>query len=315
MVSRAGIGTAPSCGRAGCAMIWSSESSVSSETPSTHLTTTPIRASAHDRVTGVDVRIDRVGSGTPLVFLNGLLGLNMHWFNCLGPLAERHECILLQPPLLEMRGKGCSVEGQLRLTLSLVETLIDQPAVFLGNSLGGHLCLRMALSRPDLMRGFVLIGSSGLFERSFERDVQHNPSHEWLDRKIRDLFHNPDRVPQGAVDHAFQELQDRRRIRAFVKLGKSAKSDHLGDQLPLIETPALIAWGENDNVTPPSVARQFHEGLPNSRLEWIRECGHAPQLERPVELTGVVMRFLDDLAAGVDIRTGAHGQANHPGAA
>ena len=265
------------------------------------LTTPPNTARAHDRVTGVDVRIDRVGTGKPVVFLNGLLGLNMHWFSCLGSLAQTHECIMLEPPLLEMRGKGCTVDSLLRLTMSLVESLIDQPAIFLGNSLGGHLCLRMALARPDLMRGFALIGSSGLFERGFERDVQHNPSHEWLERKISGLFFDPSRVPPGAVDHAYQELQDRRRIRSLVKFGKSAKSDHLGDQLHKIETPALVAWGQNDTVTPPEVAEEFHQGLRNSRLVWIPECGHAPQIEKPDALSKVIVQFVQDVDAGVPI--------------
>jgi len=158
---------------------------------------TPVRASAVDRVTGLDIRIDRVGTGRPIIFLNGLLGMNEHWFSMLGPLADRAECILLQPPILEMKGKGCSVEGVTQLTIAVLETIVDQPAILLGNSLGGHVALRIALSRPDLVRGLSLIGSSGLFERTFERGVQHSPSRDWLGRKITDLFYDPEfhRIP------------------------------------------------------------------------------------------------------------------------
>ncbi|MFU8829506.1 MAG: hypothetical protein ACNA8P_08750, partial [Phycisphaerales bacterium] len=41
---------------------------------------TGARVYAHyDRVTGVDVRVDRMGAGEPLVVMNGLLGVNEHW--------------------------------------------------------------------------------------------------------------------------------------------------------------------------------------------------------------------------------------------
>src|SRR5690606_13193057 len=106
----------------------------------------------------------RAGRGRPVVILNGLLGLNEHWFPCLGPLTSRAECLLLQPPLLEMRGKGLSVDGVAHLIESVLETLTDEPAIMVGNSLGGHVALRLAHRRPDLVAGLVLIGSSGLFE-------------------------------------------------------------------------------------------------------------------------------------------------------
>lgn len=266
---------------------------------------TPVTASAHDRVTGMDIRIDRVGSGQPVVILNGLLGTNQHWFGCLGPLATRSEVLLMQPPILEMRGKGCSVDGVLQLVVGVLETLIDQPAVFVGNSLGGHIGLRMALEHPQLVRGLVLIGSSGLFERTFDNDWEHNPSREWLQRKISGLFHDPSRMMPGMVDEAHAELSRRTAARALVRLGKSAKRDHLGEKLHAVRCPTLLMWGKQDIVTPPEVAEEFHRLIPGSRLEWIDRCGHAPQIERSREVGEGIARFLDELARGAVDRRGA----------
>jgi 2-hydroxy-6-oxonona-2,4-dienedioate hydrolase len=215
----------------------------------------PITASARDRVTGVDIRVDRVGQGRPVVVLNGLLGLNEHWFRCLGPMAERAECFLLQPPLLEMRGKGATVQGVVNLIESVLETLVDEPPVVVGNSLGGHVGLRLSLQRPDMVAGLVLLGSSGLFERGFERGVQHAPSYEWLDKKIKDLFHDPGRMLPGLVDQAYEELSRRSAARALVRLGRSAKQDHLGELLPRVDAPTLLLWGRQDQVTPPRSPR------------------------------------------------------------
>ncbi len=268
-----------------------------------------VTSSRHlDRVGGVDVRVDRVGEGRPVVFLNGLLGKNEHWFTVLPPLIERAECMFVQPPLLEMRGSGCSVSGVTELVASLLGSLIDEPAVLVGNSLGGHVSLRVALARPELVRGLVLVGSSGLFERSLEKDVQHSPSEEWLDRKIGDLFHDRSRMLPGMVQEAHSALSRRTAARAFVKLGRSAKRDHLGEELPRIEAPALIAWGRQDIVTPPEVAEQFTELMPDTRLRWIEHCGHAPQIERGDVLGMLIDEFLDELDARDAGRSGAKGQ-------
>ena len=271
----------------------------------------PVTGRAHDRITGVDIRVDRVGAGDPVVLLNGLLGANEHWFSCLGPLAERAECVLLEPPLLEMRGKGLSVEGVVRLTASVLETLIDRPAVLVGNSLGGHIALRLAIEHPEMVRGLVLLGSSGLFERTFERGAQHSPSREWLEGKIGDLFHDPDALPsfQSMVDMAHAELSRRSAARALVRLGRSAKADHLGDLLPRITAPALLLWGRQDRVTPPDVAAEFERLIPDARLRWIESAGHAPHIERPGRVGEEIARFVDELADAERAGARGHGAA------
>lgn len=250
---------------------------------------------AVDRVTGLDVRIDRVGAGDPVVILNGLLGLNEHWFGCLPPIADRAECLLLEPPILEMRGAGATVSGLVELIGSLVGSLTDRPAVLVGNSLGGHIALRLSLARPELVRGLVLLGSSGLFERTFEGGAQHSPSRAWLEKKIGELFADPSRMHPGMVEMAHAELSRRSAARALVRLGRSAKADHLGELLPAVRAPVQLLWGRQDVVTPPEVALMFRELLPDARLDWLDPCGHAPQIERPGEVGAGIARFLDEL--------------------
>lgn len=258
----------------------------------------PVTASARDRVTDIDIRIDRAGRGEPVVVLNGLLGLNQHWMTCLRHWATRAEVLLLEPPLLQMKGPGCSVAGVTRMIAGVLEALVDRPAVMVGNSLGGHVALRLALEHPRLVRGLVLVGSSGLFERGFERGVEHSPSRAWLERKITDLFYDPTRMWPDMIDTAHAELSRRSAARALVKLGRSAKNDHLGERLHAVDVPVLLAWGKQDTVTPPEVAEQFKQLLPRATLEWIDRCGHAPQIEQADELARLVGVYLDRLAAG-----------------
>ncbi len=244
------------------------------------------------------VRVDELGDarGEPVVFLHGLLGQNEHWFPVARRLSDRCRCLMFELPLLQLRGAACSVDGVTNLTISVLEAIVGSPAILVGNSLGGHVAQKIAMQRPDLCRAIVLAGSSGLFERTLEKGVEHRPSREWIERKIKDLFYDEANIPEGCVDRAYAELSDRRAARAIVKLGRSAKSDHLGSKLSGVRQPVLLLWGRQDNVTPPSVADEFHELLPDSRLVWLDHCGHTPMLDQPERFAQSVRDFLSELA-------------------
>lgn len=249
-------------------------------------------------------RVDELGdpAGEPIVFLHGLLGLNEHWFPVArlastGADGRPRRCLMVETPLLELRGDACSVQGVTRLITSVIESIAGAPAVIVGNSFGGHVAQRVALERPELVRALVLAGSSGLFERTLEKGVEHRPSRAWLERKITELFCDATRVPHDCVDRAFEALSDRRAARSFVRLGRSAKQDNLGPRLGEIPHPTLLLWGRQDIVTPPAVAEEFHTLIPDTRLVWIERCGHAPMIERPEEFAGSLEEFLAALPA------------------
>jgi pimeloyl-ACP methyl ester carboxylesterase len=192
------------------------------------------------------------------------------------------------------------------MTAALIDELVDEPAVLVGSSFGGHVALRVVLDRPDLTRGLVLVGASGLYEVDYEgelggdprmKDVEIRPSREWMQRKIAELFHDKTTIPDGVVDRVHAELSHRRAARAIVKLSRSSRKDHVGSQLERVQAPALVLWGRQDIVTPPRVAHEFAERLPDARLHWIDECGHAPMIEKPEEFTSAMGAFLDELDA------------------
>ena len=192
------------------------------------------------------------------------------------------------------------LRGTIRLTSindfgrSRLAGLIDGPAVYVGNSLGGHLALRLALDHPEAVRGLVLAGSSGLFEREIVvgRTAQHRPSRDWLQQKIEELFSDPANIPEGIVDRVYNELSNRRAARALVRLSKSAKSDNLAAHLSEIQARTMLLWGRDDTVTPPRVAEEFKDFLPNAFIHWLDNAGHAPQIEQAAAFTKAIDDFL-----------------------
>jgi pimeloyl-ACP methyl ester carboxylesterase len=138
----------------------------------------------------------------------------------------------------------------------------------------------------------ILAGSSGLFDRGYERHVPHRPSRAWLRAKMREVFFDESHVTETLIDEIRHSLSDRRRMAGLVRMAASAKRNNLRDVLHRIQSPVLLVWGANDNITPPSVALEFKERLPLSELKFINQCGHAPTLEKPYEFNLIVERFL-----------------------
>jgi len=248
---------------------------------------------------GEDVHADVVdiGSGKPVVFLHGLVGLNDHWEETAQRIVGRSRVILLQLPLLNLEGDDCSIDGATTLTTRFLESYVGAPAVVVGNSFGGHVALRLALERPDLLRGLVLAGASGLIEKSMVSDVQIRPSRDWLERKIGELFFDKSKMSPGDVDRAHKELSDRTHARAMVRLSRTARRNHLGDHIHRITTPTLILWGRQDIVTPVEAAEEMHAKIKGSRLVWLEQCGHAPMIEAAEPFGDAMNAFLDDLDA------------------
>ncbi|MEL6740565.1 MAG: alpha/beta hydrolase, partial [Planctomycetota bacterium] len=231
------------------------------------------------------------GAGSTFTFLHGLVGLNQHWEGVVERVAGTVRCVSVELPLLELRGQDCSIQGVAELTERYLERHIEGPSVLVGNSFGGHVALHIAHRRPELVRGLVLAGSSGLIERTMVRGAPVRPSRDWLVEKIGELFFDKRHVSPGDIDRAHALLNSRGGARAMVRLSKTARRNHMGEHLSEIACPALLVWGREDVVTPPSAAQGFLDLLPDARIAWIDKCGHAPMIEAPGAFAEALLVF------------------------
>jgi len=232
------------------------------------------------------------GSGLPLVLLHGMMGSPENWGGVFVHLPRTCRAVALKIPFFQDGVELNSVSALMDYAQGyLAQAGIDE-AVFCGNSLGGHVSLKLALARPDLVRGLVLTGSSGLFERTFGM-VSPHPSREWVREKIAEIFHDKALADDELVDHVVEVISVRRNVRDIVKIAKSAKRDNLADSLKDVRCPVLLIWGEYDEITPPDVAEEFHEYLPDSELVWLAECGHAAMMEHPRQFADAIEDWWD----------------------
>ncbi len=242
----------------------------------------------------IEAKVGRAGTAGPhVVFLHGLVGLNDHWEHVVRATQHRVRSTLLELPLLELTGEDCSIQGVGVLTERWLAANFSEPVILVGNSFGGHVALRIAIERPELVRGLVLAGASGLIEKSMVADVQIRPSRDWLARKIGELFHDQRFMSEADLDRAFASLSKRGGARAMIKLSRSARRNHLGKKLGMIQCPTLLIWGKQDIVTPPEAAEGFLSSIRGSEIVWFDQCGHAPMIEKPAEFASALADFAE----------------------
>ena len=68
-------------------------------------------------------------------------------------------------------------------------------------------------------------------------------------------------------------------------------------RLSKIRAPALVLVGEEDEATPPAMARELAAGLPDARFVTLPDCAHVPQLQAPEMFASEVLAFLRPGAA------------------
>jgi pimeloyl-ACP methyl ester carboxylesterase len=80
----------------------------------------------------------------------------------------------------------------------------------------------------------------------------------------------------------------------ILALAKSAIRHNMADDLKDMNIPACLIWGKNDTITPPEVAEEFQHKLPQAKLYWIEECGHAPMMEQSAQFNTLLDAWLKE---------------------
>jgi len=82
-------------------------------------------------------------------------------------------------------------------------------------------------------------------------------------------------------------------ISRLLAAGEADMSQYLLEgQLASFQLPVDLVWGASDRLVPLDYAKKLQSQLPHCTLTVIERCGHGPQLERPRELTRVLLQIL-----------------------
>jgi 2-succinyl-6-hydroxy-2,4-cyclohexadiene-1-carboxylate synthase len=222
-----------------------------------------------------------------LVLVHGFTQTAVSWRPVADRLSPRYEVVRTELP-------GHAAAAAVRLGFAAAAAAIGQaggPAIYVGYSMGGRLCLRLAVDRPDLVRGLVLVGASpGLADAvaraerraaderlaaEIERDGTEAFLERWLAQPLFATF-------RAAPD----DLAARRRnpaagLAAALRSLGTGVQEPLWDRLGELDMPVLLVAGEDDARFAALAGRMAEAIGPNARVALIPGAGHAAHLEQP----------------------------------
>lgn len=231
-----------------------------------------------------------------LVLLHGMFGGLSNFDPLLDEMDENVTCFIPEIPLYELPSSSMKVS---KLAEWLKKVLVNEgieETILLGNSLGGHIALDFTLQNPQQVEALVLTGSSGLFENHFGNSTPRRFDREYIRQRAGETFYH-DILNDTIIDEIMAVLKNRKKLKNLLRLARATHKYNMEHVLGQIEHRTLLVWGKNDEITPPDVGEMFQSLMPNAKLEWIDECGHAPMMEHPKEFTVILTRFLNELKA------------------
>jgi pimeloyl-ACP methyl ester carboxylesterase len=182
------------------------------------------------------------------------------------------------------------------------KTLINQPVILVGASMGGAAAIDFTLTYPELVHKLVLLDSAGLKGGSPLSKLMFPP----LDSLAANFLRNPnirDRISRAAYKNqqlasldaqicAALHLEMPNWSQALIAFTKSGGySAFKLQQLLDIVTPTLILWGDADQILGTADAKKFNQAIPNSKLIWVKDSGHVPHLEQPQITAQHILEF------------------------
>ncbi|MDC6365844.1 MULTISPECIES: alpha/beta fold hydrolase [Flavobacteriaceae] len=238
-------------------------------------------------------RYIEVGEGTPMIILHGLMGglSNFQGVSEYFP-SKGYRVLIPELPIYDMPMLKTTVKNFAKFLEEFIEFKELENVILLGNSLGGHIGLLHTKMYPEKVKALVITGSSGLYESAMGDGYPKRGDYEFIKKKAQDVFYDPEVATKEIVDEVFATVNDRMKLVKTLAIAKSAIRHNMSKDLPHMNTPTCIIWGENDTVTPPNVAKEFHELLPDADLFWIPKCGHAPMMEHPEEFNVILEAWL-----------------------
>jgi len=258
------------------------------------------------------VDIGEQGPDRPIVFVHGLGGQWQNWLENIPRFAQSRRVIALDLPgfgLSEMPDDRLTIELYGRVLAELGDQLGLNPAVVVGNSMGGFVSAELAIRRPDSVERLMLLASAGVSQM----DVAKRPimaagkaagliatsniaQQQWVARRpvlrhaaLAVVARHPSRLRSDMV---FEGLLKGTAKSGFETALRACLEYDFRERLPQIGCPTIVVWGEKDAIIPVRDADTFVELIAGARKVVIEDTGHVPMVERPPTFNDLLEEFL-----------------------
>jgi pimeloyl-ACP methyl ester carboxylesterase len=272
---------------------------------------------------GHKIQYTVMGAGKPLILIHGFGASIGHWRKNIPVLADAGYRVFAvdllgfggsdKPPL------NYSVEVWVELLKDFCQTHIQEPAVFIGNSIGALLGLIVLTEHPEISAGGVLINSAGglshrphelnpplrIVMATFNRVVRSPLTGKFVFNRIRQkaqirrtlyqVYRDRSAVTDELVDLLYTPSCDPGAQQVFASILTAPPGPSPAELLPKVERPLLVIWGADDPWTPITGAKIYEEACKNGKdikIVSIPNAGHCPHDEVPDIVNAQIIDWL-----------------------
>jgi len=263
------------------------------------------------------IRYRDSGSGTPIVFVHGLLVNGLLWRKVAPALEDAGRVIVPDWPLgshtLPMKPDAdTSPRGVAHLIAEFLEALELTDAVIVGNDTGGAISQVLITERPERV-GKLVLTNCDAFENfpppAFKPMVVAAGAPGGLKallapmriRAMRrtpmaygPLSHTPvpDEVTDTWVGPALDSAEIRRDCAKTLKGMKPEVTLAAAERFPTFTKPVLVVWGTDDKFFPLDTGRRLAAMFPDSRFEEVRDSRTFVSEDQPERLAALIEAFV-----------------------
>lgn len=272
--------------------------------------------SRYVEVEGIRIHYHEVGSGPgrPLLMIHGAGPGASGWSNF-----HRNAFVLgagRRVLIPDLPGFGRSAKPPLagglygvysRLMFGMLDALRLEQVDAVGNSLGGGIVIKMALTSPVRMGRLVLMGPAGVpsmltaqptagIRNILEYYGGDGPSRQKLEQTLRTMVFDPACLTPELLEERYQASIEPETIANWpISRGGPPPLERIWrEDLASIEHQTLIVWGRDDRVNTLDMFPLLLSQLQNSQLVVFSRCGHWVQWERSKAFNALVGAFLGD---------------------
>jgi pimeloyl-ACP methyl ester carboxylesterase len=187
---------------------------------------------------------------------------------------------------------ACTIDDVAAWVADSISAARQSPVLLVGHSTGGAIALRLALTRPDLVGGLMLINTGPNMH-------QHGDVTTLISNMERDGTTD---VVRAVIERSFDVApppEDRRRLldyghgvplKAALEVLRSQHAADFAPALPSLRMPVSIVHGRFDVVRTVDVAQSMAAALPDGRLRLV-DAGHSPMYEVPAAVAEVLVEL------------------------
>ncbi|HBX56150.1 alpha/beta fold hydrolase [Pseudomonas sp. UBA2684] len=245
-------------------------------------------------------------SGETLLMVHGFGANKDNWLRFARHFTARYHVIALDLPGFGDSSKpqaSYDVGTQTERLAAFTAALKIKRLHLIGNSMGGHITALYAARYPQQVASLALFDNGGIdaprkseFITRLERG-DANPlvvkAPEDFERLLEFVFVEPPPLPRGVKHYLAEQAIANSAHYQQVFEHLVERYIPLEPELPKIQAPTLLLWGEHDRVLDVSSIEVMQALLKQPSVVIMQDCGHAPMIERPQETAAHYQAFLN----------------------